>query len=164
MSVITVTLNQTATVHCQYNCTSVNWDTCGIEANAIIIIPADNYSAHEVCYPSDKDRFNRRNYNITATCNTDSTCSSQYAQNIPSIATYTITLKGFNESSLREFVVVCGASRRNSVTEPFIRYSGLLHRRSIIKVTEQPTGKSCMYCTINYTHVYAQEQSCTYYI
>ena len=142
-SVITITPDQTATMHCQLNY-SVSCGTM-IQANAIIIISADNYSTHEVCIPEARHDFHTEFEYITATCNYDSI--QQYVQNMNTV-TYTITLKGFNESSLREFVVVCGASRRNSVTEPFIRYSGLLHRNVIIKVEEQPMGKSCMNYTV----------------
>ena len=133
---IRVLPNQTAMVHCQYNCTGIDWDNCSIEPNAIIIIPADNYSAHEICLPQDRDKFRQEGFNITATC-VESTVENiqQVVQNV-SIATYNITLQGFNTSSLREFIIFCGAARFYSLDEGYIRYSGLLHRRTIVKVEE----------------------------
>ena len=130
---ITVLPNQTATVHCQYNCTGVDWDSCGIKPNAIIIIPADNYSTHEVCIQEARAHFHSKRFNITATCIEGSI--QQLVQNI-STATYDITLQGFNISSLREFIIVCGAARYISLDEGYIRYSGLLHRHTIVKVEE----------------------------
>ena len=133
--------NQTATVYCQYNCTGIDWDNCGIQANAIVIIPANDYSAHGLCITEDIFQFNRRGYNITASCNSNSTCMT--GQPNVQVATYAVTLKGFNESSFNEFVIVCGAARRTSPSEPIRRYSGILQGRTIIKVIpmeEEPNG------------------------
>ena len=126
--------NQTATVHCQYRCNGIDWDNCGIQINAIVIVPADNYSAYGVCISEDIAQFNQQGYNITASCNSNSTCTNQH--NVQ-MATYAITLKGFNESSFHEFVMICGAARRTSIRESFIRYNGILQERTIIKVMEE---------------------------
>ena len=144
-SEITVEPDETATVRCQILCNGFDWSGCGVRPNAIVIVPAKNYSTHEVCDTgaSRHNHFNnpRQGYNVTATCDLNGIQPETLCSDVNGVLNYSVTLRGFASSNLTEFVVVCGLARNISLnqSEPLVAVNGLNHRLGIIRVRKELT-------------------------
>ena len=139
--IITAAPDEEVSVSCWINCTSINWSGCGIRPNAIVIVPSNNYMAHEICFTPRRSsqNFHSQQYNVTATCELGGH-GVQLCSNADDI-TYNVTLRGFSASSLREFVIVCGVARHcSSQREPSLAVNGLLQRKFVVKVESQLRG------------------------
>ena len=122
------------TVPCTINCTGINFATtgCSVQPNAIVIVPSDRYEAYEVCKNSHFN--NREDYNVSASCEYNSTQFQSFCNNMD-IIMYNVTLRNFNASSLKEFVVLCGISLNDSSSS--ITFNGLRRQKVVIKVQGQ---------------------------
>ena len=145
--ITTVTPDEEVTVSCRIGCAGIDWSGCGVQPSAIVIVPSMNYKAHDICFGSPHDNFNQQGYSVTATCDLGGiqreTCTNA------SDLIYNVTLMGFNASSLREFVIVCGVAR-NYNNSPPLTVNGLLSRKFVIKVAqEQQLKGKYNYGTLN---------------
>ena len=124
-------LNLTCYINCTGNEAWAN-SGCGVQPNAVVMVPSDSYGAHEVCYQGRS--FRSENYNVSVSCHHEHINKTTFCANMEEVM-YNVTLQNFSATSPRELVVVCGMTPTSgSQSLPALAINGLLHRKFIIKV------------------------------